>query len=107
KYMTTNRNDPGAGFAAMGYIGYNTSLAEILMKQENYPEALIYIRQAHDSSSYVRGNVNELYAKILMKLNKEQEAFNIIDEAVKAGQATKEMKETLKKLYVNVKRSNE
>lgn len=106
KFMTTNRNDPGAGFAALGYIGYNNSLAEILIKQKKYAEALKYIREAHDSAKTVRGYVNANYAKILMALGKDKEAFDMIDEAIKAGQATQEMKGDLKKLYVKVKGSD-
>jgi peroxiredoxin len=102
KFMTTNRNDPGAAFAATGYVGYNTSMAEILIKQERYAEALKYIKDAHDSSKTVRGDVNASYSKILVNLGKDKEAFEIIDEAVKAGQATPEMKENLKTLYVKV-----
>ena len=106
KFMTTNRNDPGALFAATGYVGYNNSLGEILIRQERYAEALKYIKEAHDSSKTIRGYVNASYAKILMKLGKDKEAFDMIDEAVKAGQATQEMKDDLKTLYVKVKGSN-
>lgn len=106
KYMTTNRSDYGAGFAAQGYVSYNNSLAEILLKQKRYDDALKYIREAHDSSKNVRGYVNSNYAQILMALGKDQEAFDKINEAVKEGQATAEMKETLKTLYVKVKGSN-
>jgi len=106
KFMTTNRNDPGAGFAAIGYVGYNTSLAELLTEQKKYEEALPYIKAAHDSAKSVRGNVNATYAKLLMALGKDQQAFDVIDEAVKAGQATQEMKDQLKTLYVKVKGSD-
>src|SRR5689334_740921 len=106
KFMTTNRNDPGAGFAAIGYVGYNTSLAELLTEQKKYEEALPYIKAAHDSAKSVRGNVNATYAKLLIALGKDQEAFGVIDEAVKAGQATQEMKDQMKTLYVKVKGSN-
>jgi peroxiredoxin len=41
-----------------------------------------------------------------MALGKDQEAFNVIDESVKAGQATNAMKEDLKTLYVKVKGSD-
>ena len=106
KFMTTNRNDPGAGFAAIGYVGYNTSLAELLTEQKKYDQALPYIKAAHDSSKSVRGNVNATYAKLLLTLGKDQQAFDVIDEAVKAGQATQEMKDQLKMLYVKVKGSD-
>ena len=106
KYMTTNRSDYGAQFAAMGYTGYNNSVAEILIEKKKYEEALPYLREAHDSSRTVGGYINSNYAKAYVGLGKNQEAFNMIDEAVKAGQATAEMKEMLKSLYVKVKGSN-
>ncbi len=106
RYMTTNRNDNGAAFAATGYVGYNSSLADIYLKQKKYNEALIFVKAAHDSSKTVRGSVNANYAKILMALNRDKEAFDIIDESVKAGQATEDMKADLKTLYVKVKGSD-
>lgn len=106
QFRTTRRNDPGAGFAAMGYPGYTHSLAMIYFKQKNYPAALKYIKQAHDSARSINGYTNADYAKILMALHKNQKAFEIIDEAVKEGQATPEMKDDLKTLYVKVKGSN-
>ncbi len=107
KYMTTERKAPGAAFAATGYIGYTSSLAELLLKEKQYEEALRYIREAHDSSKSVRANVNATYSKILLQLKKDKEAFAIIDEAVKAGQATADMKENLKQLYPKVKGTTE
>ena len=106
-FMTTKKDEPGAGFAAMGYYGYKTYIAQLLVKQKKYNEALKYIQEVHDSVKTVRGNVNSLYAQILVALGKNQEAFDLIDEAVKNGKATPEIKETLKTLYVKVKGSNE
>ena len=105
-YMGEKKDDRGAGFAAMGFTGYTTAIAELYMEQKNYPEALRYIKEAHDSLKSVRGNVNSLYAKLLIKDGKEKEAFDIIDEAVKEGHGTPEMKASLKELYVKVKGSN-
>lgn len=107
KYMTTNKTDNGAAFAAVGFVGYTTSLGAIYLEQKEYALAHQYLKEAHDSSKNVRGPLNEIYAKVLMALGKEQEAFDIIDEAVKAGQATNAMKDDLKPLYVKVKGSNE
>ncbi|MES2775169.1 MAG: redoxin domain-containing protein [Bacteroidota bacterium] len=106
KYMTTNRADYGASFAATGYVSYNTSLADILYKQKKYKEALTYVKEAHDSSKYVRNNVNLIYSNVLQKLGKNQEAFDIINEALNEGQANEEMKANLKALYVKVKGSD-
>lgn len=106
KYMTTNKNDYGAGFAAMGYRMYAVPLAEIYVQQKKYTEALPLVKEAHDSSKTVNGSINASYARVLMAMGKDQEAFSIIDEAVKAGQATQSMKDDLKTLYAKVKGSN-
>jgi len=105
KFMTTNKNDYGAAFAAMGYRMYTGSLAEIYVEQKRYAEALPLVKEAHDSSKTVNGSINASYAKVLMALGKEEQAFNVIDEAVKAGQANQAMKDDLKKLYAKVKGS--
>lgn len=106
KFMTTNRNDPGAGFAAMGYPGYTRSLANIYVEQKKYEAALPLLREAHDSAKTVNGFTNSDYATVLVKLGKNRQAFDLIDEAVKGGQATPEMKNDLKTLYAKVKGSN-
>lgn len=105
-YMGPKKNVQGAGFAAMGFPGYTMEIADIYMKEKNYEEALKYAKQAHDSSKNVRSNVNAMYANLLVKLGRDKEAFDIIDEAVVAGQATTEMKATMKDLYVKVKGSH-
>ncbi|MFT3824175.1 MAG: TlpA disulfide reductase family protein [Chitinophagaceae bacterium] len=106
KFMTTSRKEPGADFAAIGFVGYSTSLANIYLEQKKYKEALPYIREAHDSAKEVRAGINAAYAQVLVGLHKDQQAFDIIDEAVKAGQATAEMKTLLKTLYTKVKGSD-
>lgn len=103
KYMTTLRNEQGAGFAASGFVSYSASLADIYFQQKKYDEALHYVRLAHDSSKTIRAGVNVTYAKVLMHLGKEKEAFDMIDASVKEGQATREMKEMLRTLYAKVK----
>ncbi|HWJ89731.1 MAG TPA: redoxin domain-containing protein [Flavisolibacter sp.] len=106
KYMTTNKNDYGAAFAAMGYRYYAAPLAEIYVEQKRYAEALPLVKAAHDSLKAVNGSVNASYAKVLMAMGSDQQAFDIIDEAVKAGQANQSMKDDLKKLYAKVKGTN-
>lgn len=106
KFLTSNKNDPGAGFAAMGYKGYTNSLGKIYLEQKKYSEAYKYVKEAHDSSKTVDASINANYAKILIQLGKNREAFDIIDEAIKAGMANQSMKDDLKILYVKVKGSN-
>lgn len=107
KFMTTNKNDQGAGFASLGFTGYNNSLARIYYDQKKYTEALKYVKVAHDSSKTVKAYVNSNYADILIALKRDKEAFDIINEAITAGQANAATRENFKKLYVKVKGSNE
>ncbi|BAV07550.1 Thiol-disulfide isomerase or thioredoxin [Filimonas lacunae] len=106
EYLTTKRNEPGAGFAAMGFRGYSTQLASVYVDQKRYEEALPILKEAHDSSKTVSAATNSAYVQVLEKLGKNNEAFDVIDESVKEGQATGEMKATLKRLYAKVKGSD-
>lgn len=107
KYLTTHKNDLGAAFAASGYKYYAGPLAEIYVELKRFEEALPIVKEAHDSSKSVSGSVNASYAKVLLSMGQEKEAFEIIDEAVKAGQANESMKSDLKSLYAKVKGSND
>jgi thiol-disulfide isomerase/thioredoxin len=106
EYRTTRKNEEGADFAALGYVSYNNMLAELLLKEKKYKEALPYVKAAYESSSTPRANVNSNYAKVLVALDQDKEAFEVIDQVVKAGQATQEMKEMLKTLFRKVKGSD-
>src|SRR4029079_11031318 len=79
---------------------------EIYVKQKRYEEAFPIVKAAYDSSKTVSGSLNASYARVLMAMGNDQEAFNVIDEAVKAGQANQSMKDDLKTLYTKVKGSN-
>lgn len=102
-YLTTKKNDPGAGFAALGYRGYATSLARLFYEEKNYKEALGYIQKSYERQEKVSGPVNALYAKILVASGEKEKAFEKMDEAARAGQVTAAMKEDLKTLYQQVK----
>lgn len=104
-FMTVRKDEEGAGFAATGYPGYTSTYAKILYDEKNYKEALEYVQKAYEANKKPRAHVNSLYAKTLMALGRDAEAFDKLDEVVKEGQATDEMKEELKTLYVKVKGS--
>lgn len=106
KYLTTNRTDKYAENAGRNFVSYSNSVAEILFQQKKYKEALIYAKQARDSSQNVIGNRNPYYVKTLMVLGKNEEAFDEIIANIKIGKATVEMKEALPALYVKVKGSS-
>ncbi|MNR03168.1 Thiol-disulfide oxidoreductase ResA [compost metagenome] len=58
---------------------------------------------AYKKSTSLSPGLNYRYAQILMGLNKNQEAYDKLEEVVKAGKATPEMAADFKKLYVKVK----
>ncbi|WPQ60559.1 TlpA disulfide reductase family protein [Chitinophaga sancti] len=98
--------DNAAKFAGVGYRSYNASLSKMLYNDKNYEEALKYAENAYKvykEDGEVNGGVLDTYSKTLIALGRDKEAFEKIDEAVKAGQATNDMKTELKSLYTKVK----
>ncbi|HEY4149184.1 MAG TPA: redoxin domain-containing protein [Chitinophagaceae bacterium] len=85
------------------YAGYCDHYADLLYRQKNYQQALPYAQEAHDSASEVRGEINAHYAEILIALDRNEDAFNKIDEALNAGQVTESMRRELETLYRKVK----
>jgi thiol-disulfide isomerase/thioredoxin len=98
-------NSNAAKFAASGYAGMLGSYAKIMYEQKNYKEALKYIDLATKASAVPRADFNYRYSQILMALNRNQEAFERMDVAVKSGKATQEMSDLFKVLYVKIKGS--
>lgn len=94
-----------AKFAASGYVGLCSSYAKILYEQKHYNEALKYIEIAIKATPTPRADFNYRDAQILTALNRNQEAFDKMDAAVKTGKATPEMSDLFKVLYVKIKGS--
>ncbi|TDQ11158.1 redoxin domain-containing protein [Pedobacter metabolipauper] len=97
--------DYGKFAAASGYRYYCTDYADVLFRQGKYEEALKFIKIAHAAFPETKGSVNAIYAQTLVKLNRYPEAFTLIDEAVKRGQATTAIKGLMKEVYVKAKGS--
>lgn len=95
-----------AKFSASGYLGLCKSYAGILVEQKKYNEALSYVDIAIKNTKEPSASLNFQYAKILMALNRNDEAYTRLEEAVKSGKANDEMSETFKKLYVKLKGSD-
>ncbi|WP_343691880.1 TlpA disulfide reductase family protein [Chitinophaga sp.] len=105
-FRTTRAKEQGAQFAALGYRSYNALLARILYDDKNYEESLKYAENAYKAykeSDEVNGEVMGIYSKALIALGRDKEAFEKIDEAVRAGQGNESMKAELKTLYTKVK----
>ena len=95
-----------AKFSASGYPGLTSTYANILFEEKKYAAALQFSEIAYKNSKQLSPSINYRYAQILMNLNRNQEAYDKLEEVVKAGKATAEMGETFKKLYVTIKGSD-
>lgn len=99
-------NENSSKFAASGYPYLTMSYANVLYEQKNYKEALKYAELASTNPKTASPKSNFQYAKILMALNRNQEAYVKLEEAVKSGKANDEMIATFKTLYTKVKGSD-
>lgn len=93
-------------FAASGYPGLTMTYANILFEQKKYNEALKYAELASTNPKTASPRSNFQYAKILMALNRNQEAYTKLEDAVKSGKANDEMSAAFKTLYIKVKGSD-
>lgn len=99
-------NENSSKFAASGYPGLTMTYAGILYEQKKYNEALVYADLAAKNPKTASPRSNFQYAKILMALNRNQEAYTKLEEAVKSGKANDEMSTAFKTLYIKVKGSD-
>jgi len=99
-------NSNAAKFSASGYPGLTSTYANILFEEKKYNEALKYSELAYKSSTGLNPQLNYRYAQILIGLNRNQEAYDKLEEVVKGGKATPEMAVVFKSLYVKVKGSD-
>ncbi len=92
------------------YLGTNYgALGKLLLKKDDKEGALEAYRNSVELTKdfYSNPEFNLAYAKLLVDLNKNQEAKDVISEFVKKGDATTELKELLKKAFVNLNGSEE
>lgn len=99
-------NSTAAKWAASGYAEMCAGYARILYEQKKYPEALKYIEIADNAANGRSTPVNFTYANILAALNRDQDAYDKIEMAVRSGETTEEMWDVFRKLYERVKGSN-
>lgn len=105
-FKTTRKNENGAGFAAIGYRGYTTQLADIYLKKGEYDVALRYLNDVYNGAESLSGSVYNTYAQLLIKKGRDQEALEVLTKALEEGQANAEMKKSLQTIYTKVKGSD-
>ncbi|KQR72657.1 redoxin domain-containing protein [Pedobacter sp. Leaf176] len=98
-------NENWAKFAASGYSGLTSTYANILFDLKKYGEALKYSEIAYKKATNLDPKLNYRYAQILIGLKRDQEAYDKLEEVVKAGKADPLMAADFKKLYVKLKGS--
>jgi thiol-disulfide isomerase/thioredoxin len=106
-YTNGKKGDSNAAkFSASGYAGLTSTYANILFEEKKYDAALKYSEIAYKNATGLSPQLNYRYAQILMGLNRNQEAYDKLEEVVKGGKATPEMADTFKTLYIKVKGSD-
>jgi thiol-disulfide isomerase/thioredoxin len=98
-FKTSRTKEEGAQFAAMGYRGYASSIARLLLKQKKADSALIYIEKAYEVEKKLPSYQGQTYVEVLQALGRDKEAYEKADEIVKTGYAEKSLKDAHKALY--------
>jgi len=102
KYYYAKDNDNAGKFAASGYPSLLADYAQILVANKKYKEALKYTQASYKLNTELNPYTNYSYAQILMKLNRNKEAYEKLEAVVKAGKANPEMEATFKSLYIKI-----
>lgn len=92
------------------YLGVNyATLGKVLEQKGNKEEALNNIAKAVELTKeyYSNPETNLSYIKLMVELGKEADAKPFIEELVKKGEATSEMKDYLKTCYVKLEGSED
>lgn len=104
-YMNEKKEDDHAMQAASAFLASCTNYAIILYQQKQYPEALSYISRAY--ALHKKSNdLNYYYAEILVANHRIEEAYTVLDEAVRNGKANQQITDKFRELYRNVKGSD-
>lgn len=90
-------------FAASGYAGLSSTYSNILFERKKYDEALKRSELAYKSTKTLDPQINYRYALILMALDRNQDAYEKLDEVIQAGKVSPEMLDTFKTLYIKTK----
>lgn len=80
---------------------------EVLYRQEKKTDCIPIIEEAVKLTNNNEGEINELYSKVLVENGQYSKAINRIDEFIKLGYGTENMKEYLREAYLNEKGNTE
>lgn len=105
-YNDSTSKDNAVRFAGSGYPGLMTSYVKILVDEKKYEVALPWAKKALTLQKEPSPLLAFSYALLLKHVHRYSEAFAGLEAVVKEGQATPEMVDTFKVLYVRVKGSD-
>lgn len=106
KFYYAKNNDNAGKFAASGYPSILSHYAQMLVAAKKYKEALKYMQASYKINTLLNPYTNYAYARLLMKLNRNKEAYEKLEAVVKAGKANPEMETTFKSLYIKINGSD-
>lgn len=101
-FKTTRKGEEGWDFAAIGYRGYCKSYAGCLLQEKQVDSALVYIGKADAERKDVDPSLNFVYAKILIVLGRDAEAYAKVDTVVKLGIGDEGIRTMHRELYVRL-----
>ena len=101
-----NATDNAGKFAASGYFGLYDSYIDILYQEKKYDKALRCIDTVYKAQKEVDPRTNYIYAKLLMAVHRDKDAYVKMDELMRTGKAEPEVGRQFKDLYIKVKGSD-
>jgi len=102
KYYAMKDADNAGKFAASGYISIMTHYADLLMKQNKWSEAGVWVKKAVALEKEPSPGLDFVYAKLLMRQKDYKAAYNILVKDVEAGHGFPELTDSFKVAYAIV-----
>jgi thiol-disulfide isomerase/thioredoxin len=84
------------------YYSYKTTYAKVLFKKGKVAEAYTEVKEAYNHSTKDNVELNDFYMTVLLSLNKMNEALPLMENAIRLGLASQDVKSKLKGAYVAV-----
>ena len=96
--------DPRRSFANFqnSYYSYLAIYAKVLFKQGKVAEAYTDAKEAYDHGNKKNADLNDFYTTVLLTMGKMKEALPLMEDAIKQGLASQEVKGKLKDAYLAV-----
>lgn len=84
------------------YRAYASTYASILAKEGRFADGLSYAKEAYDGAPRKTASLTQNYAYLLSKNGQHEEALPILEDLVKSGNASDEVKAAFKESYQQI-----